>query len=238
MYPDTHSRLVRARQMGFTLIELLVVIAIIAILAALLLPALKNARDTAKAAQCLNNLRQIGIAVVMYSDEHEGVLLPVGDNVNYRTHMIDPYLGITRPVFGRAHSHVWNCPANSVALEISSMGPPIPYYSEGKMSYRPNTTMAFAVMNDGLKATQVVSPERKVLYVEVARSMSDGFLMLNANMISQPPGQGRGFIGHNSGMNVMFADFHVERASGTAQGSPIGPYFAGIGKQWDPYTAP
>jgi prepilin-type N-terminal cleavage/methylation domain-containing protein/prepilin-type processing-associated H-X9-DG protein len=228
----------RRTQLGFTLIELLVVIAIIAVLAALLLPTLKGARETAKGIQCLNNLRQISLALAMYSDDHHGVLLPLGDNVNYRAHLIDPYLRASRQVFGRAHSPVWNCPSNSVELETPTVGPPIPYYPEGRMSYRPNTTMAFAVMNDGLKATQIVSPDRKVLYVEVARSLSDGFLMLNANMICQPPGQSRGFIGHKSGMNVLFADFHVAWASGTRFGSPVGPHFVGIGKQWDPYTTP
>src|ERR687884_230020 len=59
------------RKRGFTLIELLVVIAIIAILAAILFPVFAQARDKARSASCLSNLKQMGTAWMMYTQDYD-----------------------------------------------------------------------------------------------------------------------------------------------------------------------
>ncbi|MCM8820408.1 MAG: type II secretion system GspH family protein [Candidatus Omnitrophica bacterium] len=114
----------RERKMGFTLIELLVVVAIIAILAAMLLPALSQARERARASRCLNNLKQLGTAFYLYLDNYNEYFPPLNINTTesfYWPEAIHPYvsqrgdIGISQYKFRdnvRSFNTVWFCPSH------------------------------------------------------------------------------------------------------------------------------
>lgn len=78
-----HSGRPGLRPTGFTLVELLIVIAIIAVLIAILLPALNRAREAAHSTACLSNLRQMGVAVVLYAHDNHNYIVPQRFHLGY-----------------------------------------------------------------------------------------------------------------------------------------------------------
>ena len=122
---------------GFTLIELLVVIAIIAILAAILFPVFARAREKARSARCTSNLKQIGMALIMYMDDYDGQF-PWGVDIADRNlpqiwdgfptwqawipymplmhTLVDPYV---------KNSEVWHCPSDKGFDVLEDAGLPL-----------------------------------------------------------------------------------------------------------------
>ncbi|MCW3061075.1 MAG: prepilin-type N-terminal cleavage/methylation domain [Capsulimonas sp.] len=90
-----HSKSSQTRVLGFTLIELLVVIAIIAILAAILFPVFAQAREKARQAACLSNMKQIGTGMMMYTQDYDESIVPSSNSTSWPT-MIYSYIKNTQ----------------------------------------------------------------------------------------------------------------------------------------------
>ncbi len=195
MIRQTGSRNQKPRwKIGFTLIELLVVIAIIAILAAMLLPSLSRAKEKAKRTQCMNNLKQLTLAIRLYADG-AGDKLPKMSDGNWVWDMPWDVGNLMLPNIA-AQWRVFYCPVSGFtetdnASLWSFAAPTTPneqgaFHVIGYAQTFPGTaSLAFTNQNPSLLPTAITDPTTKLTYPAV--SPTDRVLM--ADTVMSKPGQ-------------------------------------------------
>lgn len=231
------SGLPRFRSSGFTMIELLVVVAIIAILAALLLPALQRAKESAKAAKCMSNLRQIGVAALSYTEDWNGHSPNFGDSevvmARHANGAVMPYPGgrWLDQVFFYCQKNigVMLCPSQQTKWSPTFYRMVKPYvtpeflpgYAISKQAGTSYSTNSPHV-NVGVSLSRVVNPSRKIWIADAGwlRWATGSTNPEQEGYTSNIESRGAAFTSnsnnqlpsrrHRGGSNFLFFDGHVE----------------------------
>ena len=171
---------------NFTLIELLVVIAIIAILAGILLPALNSARDKAMQTQCLNQMKSMTTAAIMYCDNFDGWLMPVKEAP--LANRPDPMWSANRAFLDLAHikyadyeplySHYWNgkyvCPRALPNTSVAGVVGPFFYGLQNFPGGMSSANDYWSAQNYIRPSREVKSPSAKAFIVESLQAPDGG----------------------------------------------------------------